>query len=287
MTTFNEIETSPIPDGYLENYDGFQEEWMSTSSMTLAMMCGMAFRFKYIDNLPEPKSIRLSTGSGIHKAREANLFQKIESHEDRPLQEVTDAARDAINETFDKNPISIEPEFEGKSEKEARGIAVDMAVEMAAKDYEVFQPSIQPVAVEETIAIKYPALKRIIVGKLDVRTEAAIHDLKSGKRAFGQSDADTEPGITTYGMLRKSETGEAPASYYIDNVVATGKSVCRTNAYRTSRTDAELDRHLSRFAAWARVIDAGNFAPCNPKDWKCSQAYCGYWQSICPYAANR
>jgi len=277
-----------VPDAYCSNYDGFEKDWISNSAMSLMMECGMAFRFKYIDKLPEARNVRLATGCATHKAREHNLSQKIATQTDLPVEECKDAARDDVNTTFESNEVRIEKEWEGKSQADARGIAVDLAVEMSETDRLVFQPEIQPATVEETIAVSYPSLSHIIVGKMDVRVENDeendIRDLKTGKRAYGQSAADAEGGLTTYGLLRAATTGLKPDRYLIDNVVATGKSATKTNAYVTLRTDRQIQQQLERFALFMGLINKGAFGCCNPKHWRCSADWCGF-HHLCPFAA--
>jgi len=282
-------EPAPAPDGYMAQYDGFEKDWISTSALSLLMTCGIAFRNRYIFRKPEPGSVRQSCGVAVHKGREHNLIQKVNSKIDIPVDECTDAARDEINNRFDNSEIIVEPEYEGKSLLDARGIAVDLSVEIARKDRLHFHPEIMPTGVETTLAVRYDNLSRVIVGKVDVdeETEArdVIRDLKSGKRAFGQDKADQSMALATYGMLKYATTGRLPDEYLIDNVVA-GKSGVKVNAYRTTRTLEQLQRQLNRFAAWLKVVDAGDFAPCNPEHWKCSEDWCGYWKQ-CPYGGAK
>lgn len=280
-------DTKPkVPDEYLLTYDGFADEWISTSAMSLMMVCPHSFYLRYILKLKEPGSVRMTTGFAVHKAREVNLKQKVESHEDISSEECTDVARDKVNERFGDTEIHIEPEFEGKSLVQARGICVDLSIEMAAKDRDVFHPLIQPVAVEEALAVRYPGVSRLIVGKLDARETGAIRDLKTGKRAFGQSKVDDNMGLTTYGMLKYSSDGELITMFDVDNVVCTGKTPAKANAYRTTRTKTDYMRHLNRFAKCCDVIGAGRFMPCDPSHWKCSDAFCGFWW-MCEYGGGK
>jgi len=283
--TFDVIESAKAPDEYMSNYDGFEQEWISTSALALLMMCGQAFKFKYIDKIKEAIGVRQTCGSGAHKGREVNLKQKIESHEDLPEGDCQDATRDYVTEQFDSHDVQVEKDFEGKNKDQAKAICVDLATEFAAKDREVFQPEIQPAAVEESMAIRFPGLPRIVVGKLDVRLEdGTIRDLKTGKRAFGQSKTDDSMGLTTYGMLKRA-MGVAPPEYLIDNVRQSAKG-CTAEVYSTTRTEGQLQQQLMRFAQWSKVIEAGLFGPCDPSHFKCSQSYCGFFQR-CKFGSCR
>jgi len=182
-----------------------------------------------------------------------------------------------VNRRFEKNDWAVTPEFEGKSKEDARGIAVDLAVEFSSEDYEEFQTSIQAKVVEEPLAAEFPGLSRIIVGKIDLEMpDTTMVDLKTSKRAKGQSFADTSQALSTYGMLRKVTGSVAPCGYDIHNLIQ-GKKGVRTEVYHTTRTEDELMRTLARFKAAMAAIDAGNFIPCSSEHWKCSEAYCGFY----------
>jgi CRISPR/Cas system-associated exonuclease Cas4 (RecB family) len=279
------FEKAEVPDEYLNNYDGFADHWMSVSMLKSFMMCPYAGYLKYIDRRPEPKHVRPTMGSGAHKGREVNLRQKIETQEDLPVSDVTDAARDYVVETFENNEIAGSAEFEGKNTEQLKNITIDLSVEIAAKDREIFQPEIQPVAVEEAFAVKYPGLDWILVGKVDNREKGRMRDLKTGKRAFGQSKADDEMGLSTYGMLYLSSSSELITEYLIDNIVATGKTPAKTNAYRTTRTKEDMERQLKRFMAWGQSIQAGVFPPCDSAHWRCGPEFCGYYKQ-CEYGGG-
>lgn len=283
---FTEIKKEKVPDSYMVNYNEFGDNWLSTSALSLLMMCGQAFMYKYVLKRPEPIGVRMTSGSGAHKGREVNLKQKIETHEDLSVEEVTDACRDYCQKRFEENEVQVESEFEGKNKEQAKGISTDLAVEFAVKDHEAFQSEIQPAGVEETMAVAYPGLTRIIVGKVDVvQEDGIIRDLKTGKKAYGQAKADSSMALSTYGMLKKAETGETPKGYTIDNVTES-KSGCKHNLYPTLRTDGQLQQQLRRFIAWNKVIEAGLFGPANTEHWKCSKNYCGYY-SQCQYRGDK
>jgi len=278
-------EKATIPDSYTAEYDGFADDWISTSALSALMMCGMSFYYKYILRWREPISVRMCAGSGAHKGREINLQQKITSLEDVPLDVVTDATRDDVVGRFEKNDYCATKEFEGKSKSHARDIATDLAVEFVTKDYSAFQVDLTPASVEESIAVQFEGLPRVIVGKIDLREEdCSIVDLKTGKQAFGQSKTDNSMALSTYGLLTLAEHGVLPPNYRIQNV-SRGKTGCKANLYETERTMEDIRRQLMRFTAGMKAIEAGNFVPCDSGHWKCSPGFCGFY-SRCPYGCG-
>lgn len=268
-----------IPSAYIGTYDGFGQDWISTSALSLLQMCGVAFYYKYVLRVPEGMTLRIGTGIGTHKGREANLSQKVKSKTDLALNQTQDAARDEVNRIFDTSEFIAEEEFADKNPKDARGIAVDKAVSFTTTDYNVFQKDLYPDAVEEILAVEFPELPRLIVGRIDTRLPGPIiNDLKTSKRAKGQAFCDTSQGLTTYGLLAWGNLGgKPPEEYEVDNVIDASPKPARTERYFTKRTVEDIDRQVARFAAGMRAIEAGAFIPCNPEHWKCSRDYCGYW----------
>jgi len=274
-----------VPDGYMAGYDGFEKDWLSCSALALLQMCGIAFEYKYIKRIGEPVSVRMVAGSASHKAREYNLKQKVQTFEDVPLEEVCDKARDDANERFSNNDYAPTPEFQGKPKEEARGVAVDLAVEFSAEDYESFQTEIQPATVEEPLAVSFDGMSRIIVGKLDLTLpDTKVLDLKTGKRAKGQKWCDDSQALSTYGLLSLEVKGVAPIGYVVQNVVQTKKGI-KSETYYTTRTEEDLRRQLLVYKTVMQVIDKGAFIPCNSEEWKCSESWCGY-HGMCPYGGK-
>ena len=279
------MKKTSVPDAYLVEYDGLTDDWISTSALSMLMMCGMAFYYKYILRWHEPISVRMTAGSGAHKGREVNLKQKIDSEEDMAIDDVRDAARDDVEDRFDRSEYVATSEFEGKSKQHACDIAKDLAVEFVSEDYRSFQTEIRPLTVEESIAVKYEGVDRAIVGRTDLREENhIIDDLKTSKSAFGQSKTDNSMGLSTYGLLTLVEYDVLPPKYRIHNV-SQSKTGCKSNLYETTRSMEDIQRQLMRFVAGIKAIEAGNFIPCNPEHWKCSREYCGFFQR-CPFGSG-
>jgi len=280
------LTTTETPDAYLAQYDGFEEQWLSTSALSCLMSCGVCFQKKYIERQPECVHVRQCAGLGAHKGRQVNLTSRVDEEEYLPVAEVLDAARDDVNHRMTTSDYAETSEFEGMGADQARGVAVDFAVEMAETDYHEFQLSLVPEAVELSIAVRFPGLSRVIVGTVDdLMPDKGIVDLKTGKRAYGEARAKNGMGLTTYGMLVFAKYGIVPPYYEIQNVVR-AKTKCTTNVYQVSKTKEELERQLRRFLRACEVIDSGMFIPCNPEDWKCSPEWCAYWQT-CEFGGGR
>ena len=281
------MKLTKTPDAYIANYAEFGKDFISSSMLSLLTMCGYAFYLKCIEGWNDFINVRQTCGIAAHKARAVNLTQKIDSLEDMDIDSVKDAARDEARERFETHEYIPTKEFQGKSKEDAKDISINMGVEIAGKDYDVFQRYIIPAGVEESVALEYPGLNRIVVGRMDVREVGnVINDFKTSKAAYGQRKADDSPQLTTYGMLHLGKFGAEPILYRVQNIVNTGKGGCRHNEYETTRTREDLQRQLMRYVAACKAIDAGNFIPCNPQSWKCSPEYCGMF-SRCKFGGAK
>jgi hypothetical protein len=277
-----------MPDDYLSRYDADGALWISTSMLTDYILCGIHCHRTYLEREREPRAVRVSIGIGTHKGRELNLKQKVETQEDLPVDESTDAARDKVNEEFEEfEIITLDDEFEGKSKKDARGLAVDIAASLAEADREEFQPGIIPAAVETSLRVEFPGFGREVVGTIDVwDIDDDVHDLKTSKRAKNQRAADTNKGFTTYGMLKLCTDGKLPKKYHMENCVA-GKKGVRTLSFETTRTEAQMNQMIARYALALEGMEKGVFQPADPEfSWKCSEAYCGFWPT-CKFGGKK
>lgn len=272
-------------DSYLSEYDkGYGQDWISASMLRLMMLCPVAAHRKYILREPEPKGVRAILGVGTHRARERTLAAKMETGTALPLDEVKDIGRDSVNEQFRGGDVMLDDEYAGKSGEDARGLAVDTTVAYVQADNEQFIPAIEPVAVEFNLAIQHPDIKQLIVGKLDcLDVETDVCDLKTTNlRPKNQSFADTDMGLTTYGLLVRAHYNRTPRQFRVHNLVRKKNGTIDGVELIATRDDAALSRQLARYVQVAKCMETGVFAPCDPGHWKCSPDYCGYWKT-CPY----
>ena len=72
-------------DGYLQHF--------SASGLRLLRVCPEAWRQRYILGRKERPGESLTLGSAVHDATAFNMEQKIDTHEDKPVQEVVEYSR--------------------------------------------------------------------------------------------------------------------------------------------------------------------------------------------------
>lgn len=255
------------------------EKHISATQLGMFQRCGEQYRRRYIEGEILPPNARMVRGTGIHKARQANLTQKIESKQDLLKSEVLEAARDAVVSEF-QNEIALD---DGQSAGQAKGETIDAAIRLAECDYLNFQIRMQPLDVERKIIVSVPGLGRDIMGILDTSDESgAVRDLKAMSKTPPQSAAETSDQLSTYALLYRTAYEKLPSIVQLDAVVDL-KAGPKAVAVASTRSTEDLDMILRRYYAAITAIDKGVFIPAPSDHWCCNPKWCGYYDT-CPYA---
>ena len=254
------------------------------SDLNLFDTCGEAFRRTqdegYVSN---PWMAR---GTAVHAGREVNLAQKIESQEDVPLSDVTDATRDSVVKTFADNEIVLAGSDWADQSKDAacQGL-IDSSTRMMTVDY-TDQVTIQPTAVEQTIKLSLPAYPYDLGMRIDLIENGCVHDLKTSKRKPNDNAVEISHQMQLYGMGYEAFYGEPARALVLDYLVDTkskGVQTCRIALRPDYARESAL---LLRIAQLHRAIEAGVFVPVSPSHWKCGPKWCQFY-GTCQYTEGR
>jgi hypothetical protein len=267
---------------------------LSASSIGMFRRCPEQFRHRYILGEKERPGESLVVGSLFHSTLEFNYKQKIESHEDLPLDELVQYHGDiSLPKVLDEHGGADEVAWD----------APDMAqgVETAWKDSERMLSAyrkkvterIQPIGVEQKFSI--PVKPVPIIGYLDTVTDdQRVIDVKTGKQVSKRlkpswqlqavlystaTGFDSEyhsisraqrPSICT--AVESAEMIQRPDEIQMRNVLATANTVADMISWLyTNRGPSEPWPTLGRFADWSMT-----FSPCTS---------CG-WRRVCPAMAG-
>lgn len=246
---------------------------ISPSMLGLFCRCQEAFHRRYLEGEIIPPGIAAITGTGMHKAAELNFTQKITSGEDLPLSDMQDAARDGYMEACQKGVFVPKDEEASFRTDLAKGL--DRSVQLTKLFAERVAPTIQPVASEQKMQALHPALPVPFLGILDVRSEHAIHDLKTSSRKWsaGKEDGQLQPPIYRY-LVQENLGTTLPFSFH----VVSDKDVQEIPAV-TGQGD--IEPIVMRAKALLLSMQTGTFLPAEPGHWMCSPKWCGYFWS-CP-----
>jgi hypothetical protein len=120
-----------------------------------------------------------------------------------------------------------------------------------------------------------PQLGLDFTGRIDVvhtsDDRVIVEDLKTGKRAVPQRDADVSSQLAWYAMLWRYETGRLPDAVGLRSVTERGSEI-----RESTRTEDDLARLLSTIEVAWQGISAGIFPPAHEGAWWCSPQSCGY-----------
>jgi putative RecB family exonuclease len=258
---------------------------LSQSQLDTFCKCPEAWRRRYLEGHRIPPGIAALKGSGVHKAAEINFRQKIETHEDLPLDEFREAAADGFDHRVSREDVALTPEESSRGRRLVLAEAKDATVAMAEFHAENQAPEYQPELVEARVRILLSG-KHDLLAVIDLADDQRrIVDFKNGKRRFSQEDVDGSVQFTAYAAAYQGLKGEPPSSLVQDCIVTTAKGPTRQRV-ETAREPADFRALGRRIEAVSSAIEAGVFPPAPPGAWWCSAAWCGYHRT-CPYVSKR
>lgn len=272
--------------------EGFPVAHLSPSSIDSFWKCPEQFRREKIDKEARPSSAELIFGSAFHRAAETNFLQKIDSHEDIPVQEMRDLAGDSFNTVLEEEKGTREIVWHDNrpNDIQAGVVTAMVGTESLPGYHQVLAPAVQPVAVERWIRVDTPA-GIPLVGRIDVETvDLNMIDLKTSKRAKTQADLDKSTQATSYMWARQQE-GNPSAVFSWHTAIRTVKPQQQELMTRRS------ERELGQFERLVQVtVDAivhnlemygaeGPWPASSPLAWWCAPTQCSFYPS-CPWRAS-
>jgi CRISPR/Cas system-associated exonuclease Cas4 (RecB family) len=244
--------------------------------------------YRNIERFTMPPAVKMSLGSAVHTAVEHDLRQKVETHEDRPTNEVLDKYDAAFEEETAGNPEPDEPLGKAKDD----GVRMLRVFMDGSDDQPPVAPTLQPVWVER--ATQFRVVKEHVGGcprdstctcgvafnvTLDMATvDDAVHDLKTTARApsGGAHLMQVAAGAIGYEV----ETGRVAQDTVIDTLIRTKQAKYHRESY------GPVDAHMKRIFALqvdsaVQMINAGMFPTLGTDGIVPACGSCGY-KPICP-----
>lgn len=256
----------------------------SPSQVSTYERCPRAFEYQYL------KKIKLANvwqikGRAQHKALEHNYRQKIESHQDLPLEECLEVFHAEVKLAFSpmggEEIVLFEDQSEARLRKEGEaGLRVYL---------ERVAPGIQPLMVEESMETTLPSGLRLR-GKLDlVDDQLRIRDAKfpTDKMAGDELHYQDQPPL--YGKMFFDKVGRWPL--FLFDVVRTGRA-------KEPKPEAQepLGLQITEALVAARIRDVeavdaqinAGFFPRRPSAQNCNKCVFKYacWWGVLPPKAE-
>lgn len=251
------------------------------SSLNTAFRCGEQFRRRYIEGEIIPPGIAAGRGTGLHKANEVNLKQKIKTGADLPISDLQDACRDGFVKAFSGGIYIPKEDLSSKNEIINQGL--NDAIRLTRLYRDEVAPGIVPLEVERKFKIDV-GLELPLAGQIDIEQENRIDDLKTSGKTWAEGQIQREIQPVFYSLVHEKETGSRPEfRYHILVALKTGE---KRQVQAMTCTNAHYHALFAKLQMFMKMLETGTFLPANPSSWWCgSDRWCGYF-STCKYMGN-
>jgi len=261
-------------------------ESIHQSTLNMALRCGEQFRRRYVEGEILPPGIAAGRGTGIHKANEINLKQKLITEQDMPLSDLQDAARDGFIYSF-RDGVFIPSEYLPEKNR-LLNEGLNDCIRCAKVYHEQVAPNIKPIAIEEEFKIDV-GLSLPLAGRIDYEEKPRVGDLKTTTRTWPKDRIKEEIQVPFYSFVYEKNNGIRPEFRYDVLIARRNKDGNPTSEDYQPLTHVCSDKDyrglFAKLSLFIEMLKTGLFPPTNPTNWVCSPKWCGYWET-CPYVGN-
>jgi len=242
---------------------------LSPSSIAAFKECPLAFRFSYLERLPEPPSAPASKGTLVHRALELLMC--------RPASDRTvDAALADLDRA--RADFAVDPEFSELelSEEEWAQFHAD-ADALVRRYFELEDPTtVHPIGLELKLEARVgDARLRGVIDRLELDDdgELVVTDYKTGGVPAERFEGKSLSGVHTYALLCEQMLGRRPARVQLFYLKKPEAIIATTSA----QTVGGVERRAG--ALWNAIVRAcslDDFRPHRSRlcDWCAFQPYC-------------
>jgi putative RecB family exonuclease len=180
---------------------------LSPSSISAFKECPLAFRFSYLERLPEPPSPWASKGTLVHRALELLMNRP---NDDRTV----DAALADLDRA--RAELADDPEFAGLELSDDERALFDADAEALVRRYfELEDPTtVHPIGLELKLQAEFRGVRlRGIIDRLelDAEGELVVTDYKTGGVPSERFEGKSLGGVHIYALLCEQMLGKRPA----------------------------------------------------------------------------
>ncbi len=261
----------------------------SPSSMGHYFRCGESWRRTYIQKERQPPVLVMVKGTGMHKGAQANFTQKLQTHEDLPVQDLVAIAVAAFDEEIEKTGIALTDKDKAIGQEIAIATARDDVAKLAAAFRLTQAPHYQPVegGIERRYRIVVPKSSHDLLGVIDLVATVGgkpghhIRDFKTSGKKKSSVDSASSDQLTAYAAGHMVEFGFPAEDVGLDVLVSNKKGVVRQDLPE-KRDEKDFAALATKINAMDAGVKAGIFLPADPGSWYCRPGVCPF-HSTCPY----
>lgn len=227
---------------------------LSPSSVSAFKDCPQAFRFSYIDRLPEPPSAPASKGTLVHRALERLMCRP-------PAERTVAAALDDLAGA--RTELADHPDLADLELSDAEWESFQSEAEALVRRYfELEDPTtVQPIGLELKLSAEIgPVTLRGVIDRLelDAEGELVVTDYKTGSVPSERYENSRLAGVHIYAFLCERMLGRRPARVQLYFLSEPEAIIARPSA----QSVAGVERKTT--AVWnaiARACDRDDFRP--------------------------
>lgn len=260
------VESGKLPETSLV----LPKSFLSVSQVHLFQSCARAYEWRYVKDVISPPLARTAEGQAVHRSLELAHRNRMRSGQVTPLDTMLDAHNDAwANLKKDIEVWDKEEDDEERILKRARSFLFQY--------HSKHLPALNPITVEQRFWITMGQHNVPLVGYIDLIADdltdtdvREVIDYKVVSKSKSQSDIDNDVQLTVY-----AHAAGLPRVRFDQFIKTTAPAIKILRSQRDSRNYQWVQ---NVFVAVAEAISAGNFPPCDPGSWLCTEKWCGYWK---------
>ena len=183
---------------------------LSVTQLKMYLRCPLQYFFRYNCGIKVPASGDMLLGRTFHDTLKDNYRQKVQSHQDMPLEQI----RAVFSDHWEK-----EMQYALFSKDENPGQLKDQGISILETYQKDVAPEIQPVEVEREFLIGTGSTKLPLKGYIDlIDDQGYIIDHKTTKRSFPQDAAKKDIQLTAYALAYRTLYGHKEAGVRLDAI---------------------------------------------------------------------
>jgi RecB family exonuclease len=251
-----------MPQKLQQGLKGDENPHLSVTQLKMYLRCPLQYFFRYVCGLKVPPTGDLTLGKTVHQSLDENYHQKIKSHTDLPISDVTDI----FSQHWD-----TEAQQTLFQEDEKPGNIKDEGVSILNTYFKYVAPTVQPVDVEREFLVDTATTTVPIKGYIDlIDDQGCIIDHKTTKRSYPDNSIAKDIQLTAYAMAYRALQGRNENGVRLDVMVRSKQP--RIQQLHGTRTEADIGRFLRLAEQVERGIKSGVFYPTD--NYTCG--ICGY-----------